>query len=77
MDARRRIEYALTGNLRLRAEYRYSDYGTYSATYGNPANLAVSSAIRLRANTATLGLSYAFGGLSAQAPTLRPPLITK
>jgi outer membrane immunogenic protein len=67
-------EYALTGNLRLRAEYRYSDYGTYNATYGNPANVAVSSAIRLRTNTAVLGLTYAFGVPSAPAPTPSPPI---
>jgi outer membrane immunogenic protein len=56
------VEHAVAANLKLRAEYRYADYGTYSATYGNPANLAVSSDIRLRTQTATVGLSYSFGG---------------
>lgn len=69
------VEYALTGNLRLRAEYRYSDYGTYDATYGNPANVAVSSAIKLQTNTALLGLTYAFG--APPVPPSPPPLIRK
>jgi opacity protein-like surface antigen len=55
------VEYAFAANLKVRAEYRYADYGTYSATYGNPANVAVSSDIRLRTQTATVGLSYSFG----------------
>jgi opacity protein-like surface antigen len=56
------LEYALTGRLKLRAEYRYSDYGTVSATFGTPANLAIDSNIHMQTQTATLGLSYAFGG---------------
>jgi opacity protein-like surface antigen len=55
------VEYAFAANLKVRAEYRYADYGTYGATYGNPANVAVSSDIRLRTQTATVGLSYSFG----------------
>lgn len=38
--------------------YRYSDYGTHNATYGNPANVAVSSSIQMWTNTALLGLTY-------------------
>jgi outer membrane immunogenic protein len=68
------LEYVLTRNLRLRAEYRYSDYGTYNAIYGNPANVAVSSSLRLQTNTALLGLSYAFG---PPAPASLPPLVEK
>jgi opacity protein-like surface antigen len=56
------VEYALTANLMLRAEYRYADYGTFSATFGNPANVAVNSDIRLRTQTATIGLSYSLSG---------------
>src|SRR5581483_11881769 len=71
-------EYALTGALRLRGEYRYSDYGTYNATYGNPANVAVSSGIRLRTNTALMGLSFAFGGGASAAAVAAPSdLISK
>ena len=46
----------------LRAEYRYADYGTFSATFGNLANVAVNSDIRLRTQTATIGLSYSLSG---------------
>jgi outer membrane immunogenic protein len=68
-------EYALSGNLRLRAEYRYSDFGTFNATYGNPANVAVGSTIRLRTNTALLGLTCMFG--TVPPPTSSPALMTK
>jgi len=69
------VEYAITGNLRLRGEYRFSDYGTYNATYGSPANIAISTATQLRTNTGLLGLTYAFGGPPVQfSPS---PLVTK
>jgi len=71
------VEYAITGNLRLRGEYRFSDYPSFNATYGNPANVAVSSSIQLRTNTALLGLTYEFGASSLPAPLSPPPLITK
>jgi hypothetical protein len=56
-----RTNHQPVGEYAFVAEYRYADYGTYSATYGNPAKLAVSSDIRLRTQTATVGLSYSFG----------------
>jgi opacity protein-like surface antigen len=68
------LEYALTGRLKLRGEYRYADYGTVNAAFGTPANLAIGSAIHMQTQTATLGLTYAFGG-----PWMPPaaPLVTK
>jgi hypothetical protein len=68
-------EYA--NNLPLRGECRFSDYPTFNATYGNPANVAVSSGIQLRANTALLGLTYEFGASSLPAPSSPPPPIAK
>jgi opacity protein-like surface antigen len=69
------LEYMLTGRLKLRAEYRYSDYGTVYATFGTPAELAIGSSIHMQTQTATLGLSYAFGGPST--PASPPPILTK
>jgi len=67
------IEYALVSRWKLRGEYRYSDYGSYNATYGNPANLAVFADVHLRDNIALLGLTYAFGETPAVAATSSPP----
>jgi outer membrane immunogenic protein len=55
------IEQVIAGNWKLRGEYRYADYGDWTAVYGNPANVAVTSDIHLRINTLAVGLSYAFG----------------
>jgi len=70
-------EYAITNNLRLRGECRFSDYPTFDSTYGHPANVAVSSGIQLRTNTALLGLTYEFGASRLPVPSSPPPLIAK
>lgn len=69
------VEYALMKNIAVRAEYRYADFGTYTATYGNPANAAVTSDIRLRTHTAIIGLSFALSGVPA--PAARTALMTQ
>jgi len=43
--------YAITGNLRMRGEYRFSDYSNYNTTCGNPANIAISTTTASRAPT--------------------------
>jgi len=68
------FEYAVSANWKLRGEYRYADYGDWTALYGNPANLAVNTDIHLRTNTVSVGLTYAFGGPPAPASS---PFYTK
>lgn len=56
------VETILSGHLRGRAEYRYANYGTFSTSFGTPAQLALASGIKIHTSTVLLGLSYAFGG---------------
>jgi outer membrane immunogenic protein len=56
------VETMLWGDWRGRAEYRYADYGTFSTSFGTPAQLALAADIKVHTNTVLLGLSYAFGG---------------
>lgn len=67
------VEYALAASWKLRGEYRYADFGNYYPTFGNPANISVGADIRLRTNTALLGLTFAFGGTPAPAAASLPP----
>jgi outer membrane immunogenic protein len=51
------VEVALTDSLVARAEYRYADYGSFSAVYGSAANIAVASDIDLSTHTALIGMA--------------------
>jgi len=53
-------ETQLWGPWLARAEYRYSDYGTYTATYGTRTTLGITSDIKLRTNTVLLGVAARF-----------------
>ncbi|MGB6534920.1 MAG: outer membrane beta-barrel protein [Xanthobacteraceae bacterium] len=57
------IEAHVWGNWLARAEWRYSDYGTFSGTMfaATPID-ALSVSTRLRTETGLVGLSYQFGG---------------
>jgi outer membrane immunogenic protein len=56
------VEAALSGNWRVRGEYRYADFGTmHQAFFANSVD-AISADIRVRTQTALVGLSYAFAG---------------
>ena len=56
------VEQQIWGNWHGRLEYRYSDYGKWSTSFGAPANLFVASDIKLHTQSVMAGLSYAFGG---------------
>jgi len=56
------IEAMLWGNWRGHLEYRYSDYGTFSTSFGAPAGLALAADIDAHTHTLMFGLSYGFGG---------------
>jgi outer membrane immunogenic protein len=55
------VEAELWGAWFARGEYRYSDYGTYTATYGTRSTVGVTSDIRLRTHTMTLGVAMRLG----------------
>jgi outer membrane immunogenic protein len=65
------IEYAVTNNWSLRAEYRYSDFGHYTdfpfAIFAFPASLTVQH--HLTQNQVQVGVSYKFDSL-APAPVV-------
>jgi hypothetical protein len=54
-------EQMINTNWALRAEYRYSNYETFTAIYGTRATLGITSDIDMRTNTGLLGLTYEFG----------------
>jgi opacity protein-like surface antigen len=54
------VEQMISPHLALRAEYRYSDYETFTATYGSRATLGVTSDIDMRTHIGTFGLTYKF-----------------
>jgi outer membrane immunogenic protein len=57
------IEGVVSGNWLARAEYRYSDLGSFSSSYFIGTNTdEVYATTRLRTSTVTLGLAYKFGG---------------
>jgi outer membrane immunogenic protein len=56
------LETKLAKNWLGRAEYRYTDYGTFTAIYGNPVVIAPTMAVHLRNNLLSLGAAYQFGG---------------
>ena len=55
-------EYALSENLRLRAEYRYTDYGTTSVTVNTTdvVRPATNYDVDLSSHNVSMGLTYAF-----------------
>lgn len=55
------VEYALSPNWSIRAEYRYTDYGRYTSSFF-PFG---SAQTRFKENAARVGLSYRFGGYAA------------
>jgi outer membrane immunogenic protein len=80
------FETALWGHWVLRAQYRYSDFGSASFSNTNSINLLTIGGVvptplvtayneRLRTNTATLGIAYKFGDpLPAGDPPLPIPV---
>jgi outer membrane immunogenic protein len=55
------VETKLWDRWRGRMEYRYADYGTFSTSFGNPAQLALSADIKVHTHTVLFGLAYGFG----------------
>jgi outer membrane immunogenic protein len=66
------VEAGLTRNLIARAEYRYSIYDTFTATYGTRQTLGITSDINMRTHTALIGLAFKFSppALPPTAPAL-------
>jgi outer membrane immunogenic protein len=62
------MEVMVTPNWLARAEYRYADYGTFSATLFSGFNGSVNNGdafsfdTKLRTHTALIGVAYKFGG---------------
>ena len=56
------VETSLTDIIVLRGEYRYADYGSYTARFGTAAGLAVTSDIQVRTHTALVGVGVKLGG---------------
>jgi outer membrane immunogenic protein len=75
------VETMLGRGWRARLEYRHADYGSSTATYGNPALLSVTANTKLTTDTVMLGLSYQLGApLLAPAPRplpSGPPVVVK
>ena len=63
------LEYAVTDNWSVRAEYRYSDFGHYTdyplTTYVVPAGVVLNVQHHLTENQVQVGLSYKFGSAAA------------
>jgi outer membrane immunogenic protein len=55
------LESQLWRHVVARLEYRHSDYGSYSALFGNSAALAVSSRIHSTSDVALLSVGYSWG----------------
>jgi len=69
------VEKKLWGKWRGRIEYRYADYGTWTTSFGTPANLALTTGIKMHTNTLLFGLSYAFGDPTPASPA--SPMLVK
>jgi outer membrane immunogenic protein len=70
------VETVIARNLILRFDYRYSDFGSFTHTFGTPATLAVTTDIPIRTHTTTVGIAYRFGDLFA-LPRSPRRLVTK
>ena len=67
------LEYMIAPNWLIRAEYRYADYGSFSRTFfsgivGNDDAIAFN--VRLRTNTASVGVAYKFDLFAPPAPVV-------
>ena len=58
------VEYAFTNNWSLRAEYRYTDFGTYTDNLGNSTGGGVNVRHRETDNRVQAGFSYKFDTFS-------------
>jgi outer membrane immunogenic protein len=65
------VEIPFARNWIARLDYRYSDYGSFTHTFGTPATLAVTTDIPIRTHTTTVGFAYRFGGGLAARRTPR------
>ena len=65
------LEYAVTNNWSVRAEYRYSDWGHAALLLLNTTNAVVTAHHHLTENQVQVGFSYKFD------PYLLPPVIAK
>jgi outer membrane immunogenic protein len=64
------VEYAITNNVSLRAEYRYTDFGTFSDNLGNTTNGGVNVRHKETDNRVLGGISYKFDTFSPLAPVI-------
>jgi outer membrane immunogenic protein len=64
------VEYAIDNNWSVRAEYRYTDYGSFSVAYTLPA---ISIHYHATDNRVQAGFSYKFD----EAPPPAPPVVAK
>jgi outer membrane immunogenic protein len=66
------LEYAVTNNWSIRAEYRYSSFGSYTTNYGGLAPLVtnVSASRRTNENQVQVGFSYKFDTFAPPAPVV-------
>jgi outer membrane immunogenic protein len=79
------LEYAVSNNWLLRAEYRYAQYGTSNIYASNSYALPVLGAVgaygrrTINENRVNVGLSYKFDSLlwAAAPPPPPPPMVTK
>jgi outer membrane immunogenic protein len=67
------IEYAITNNWSIRAEYRYTEFGATNDTLLNSTGGAVQARVRETDNSVRGGFSYKFGA----PPPPPPPLVAK
>ena len=66
------LEYALTNNWSVRAEYRYTDFGSYSQFLANSTVGTFSARKHETDNAVRVGFSYKFDTLAAP-----PPIVAK
>jgi outer membrane immunogenic protein len=64
------IEYAVTNNWSIRAEYRYTDYGHVSNLLGNTTGAAFTTSTHVTDNAVRAGFSYKFDMFGPTAPIL-------
>ncbi len=64
------VEYAVTNNVSVRAEYRYTDFGTVNDTLVNSTAIATSVRHRETDNRVQAGISYKFDTFSPIAPVV-------
>jgi len=67
------VEYAIDDNWSVRAEYRYTNYGTFDATYTTLTTLPTTITYHATDNRVQVGFSYKFG----EPPPPAPPVVAK